>query len=101
MAESTAASVSRPAVCMSRHFDNVGRPRPPVAWAITYGCAAGHEVSTEVCDRCATSLTDGHQRCGRCFLPMTVSSLSPPASGEPGACTPDEFGPCSCGGCVL
>ena len=62
--------------CMSRHLDNVGKPRPPVEWAITYGCANEHAVTTEVCDRCATSLTDGHQRCAKCVLPMVVTDLT-------------------------
>lgn len=41
-----------------------------------YGCANEHAVTTEVCDRCATSLTDGHQRCAKCVLPMVVTDLT-------------------------
>jgi hypothetical protein len=70
-------SARPPSPCMSRHYDNVGRPRPPVRWVISYGCAEGHTVTgVEVCDRCATSLVDGDQRCVHCLAPMHVSSLT-------------------------
>jgi hypothetical protein len=65
------------AVCMSRHLNRVGMPRPPVEWVVTYGCAENHSVSTEVCGPCAESLVDGRQRCARCFRVMVVGSLHP------------------------
>lgn len=63
--------------CMSRHLDNVGKPRPPIEWIVTYGCANGHTLTVETCDRCAASLVDGQQRCARCCKPMVVSNLHP------------------------
>lgn len=65
------------APCMSRHFGNEGKPRPPVAWSVTYGCVNDHVFETLTCDACATSLVDGHQRCGKCFRPMVVDHLTP------------------------
>lgn len=61
--------------CMSRHFGNEGKPRPPVAWSVTYGCVNEHVITTEVCDGCATSLLDRHQHCARCIRPMVVTDL--------------------------
>lgn len=68
--------VTQPKPCWSRHFDNIGKPRPPVAWTLTYGCRNGHVVTASACDRCASSLVDGRQRCARCFLPMVVTNLA-------------------------
>jgi len=66
---------TRPDLCWSRHFDNIGKPRPQAVWTIVYGCLNGHTITANVCDRCASSLVDGHQRCARCLAPMVVMTL--------------------------
>lgn len=87
-APTVAAMPSPP--CMSRHLGNAGKPRPPVAWRVTYACLprpvrrqpdplrrpecdAPHVE--ELCGPCAESLVDGRQRCARCLAPMAVSGL--------------------------
>lgn len=71
--------------CMSRHLDNVGKPRPPVAWVMTYSCPQRHSPGeTRCCDRCATSLVDGLQRCASCYAPMIVRDLRSVDSGDSG-----------------
>lgn len=65
----------RPDLCWSRHLDNIGKPRPSVEWRLTYECTNGHAVTTDLCDRCASSLVDGRQRCRQCLMPMVVSRL--------------------------
>ena len=63
--------------CMSRHLDNVGKPRPSVEWSVTYTCAEGHGPGpVECCDRCATALVDGGPRCQKCLGLMIVRDLS-------------------------
>lgn len=74
--------------CMSRHFGNEGRPRPPVEWTVTYACIrrpgrdplrkpeCDEPLVYGACDACATSLVDGKQRCARCLAPMVVTDLT-------------------------
>jgi hypothetical protein len=71
--------------CMSRHFDNIGKPRPLVEWLVTYGCKNGHEqVAVTLCDRCAASLVDGHHHCVRCVYPQIVTDLRTTQKPESG-----------------
>lgn len=56
--------------------EELGKPRPPVEWSVAYECDNGHAYSTDLCDRCASTLVDGRQRCATCFLPMVVKRLA-------------------------
>lgn len=71
--------------CMSRHIGNVGKPRPPVEWLVTYACDEGHSPGPQAqCDRCASALVDGWPRCEKCLGLMKVSALERLATAENG-----------------
>lgn len=64
-------------------------------------CLPGEEHQVEACSECRVADEDGNPASLIWPCPTARLAMADGDQDAAPACTPDEFGPCSCGGCVL